>query len=195
MFLFITDKILGNENYQCSVWINGRQSTNIKQIKKNQIKVPCSGDCEIKVEYKNIFFEEKYAAYLCFLYWILAIVSGTAEPNPFGKPFNYVICISVFKDENIYLTTNPLWKKTAFEVSGDCKILKNSLDSPRGYKKKWFWGFAFPVAILIFIIFLILIMIDVMANNLAFKTIILAIPMIIELFWLIYVIKIMRLCP
>lgn len=191
MRIFIKDKKLGNENYQYNVWINEKKTDKITS-NKNMIQVECPTNSTVKIRVENILFEAKQSYLLFLLYWFLSCISGSGEQDPFGKPFNARIDIADTGENDIFLEVNSIWCKEAFLVQGNCDVSENSLFSPLGYKKKWFWGFAMPVSILILLILFMFIVVDVMGNRIVFKALFLAVPTIIELLWIAYVVKVLR---
>lgn len=189
MKLLVDDKKLDLKNYECNIWIDDKKVETINGNKKHLIQLEYHNNSIIKVEYENILFREKHTYWFCLFYWILAFISGYGEQDPFGKPFNALICIKNIESQELFLQVNSIWKKEAFEVGGKCEVLENKFYSPKGFKKKWFLGLAMPMTMLILLILFIFIIVDV---GDIFKTILISFLAIGGLLWLVYVIKVLK---
>ena len=188
MKIILKDKKLGSGNYQYNVWVNDKKIDKITRY-KNVIQIECAANSAVKIEVENIFFDTKYIWLLFLLYWFLSCIGGCGEQDPFGKPFNARIRIADTREGDIFLEVNSIWCKEAFLVQGNCKVSENTFFSPAGYKKKWFWGYAIPIAMLILFILFVF---SIVGNRVIFKVLLMAIPAIAELLWIAHVVKVLR---
>ncbi|MBQ3558880.1 MAG: hypothetical protein IJA07_05135 [Agathobacter sp.] len=193
MKIFINDKELGSENYRYNVWVNGEKASLVKWENDKSLCIECIENATIKIEAENVIFKDKRAWLLLVLYWFLALITGSGEQWPLGKPFNAVIIIHNKGNKNIYLKVNSLKRKNAFTINGECEVLENYFYSPKGYMKKWFWGFAMPIALLIFCLSLLMLFMDFNEEFCFLKWIFVTIFLIAESIWIIYVTKIFNL--
>ena len=81
MVLNISGKEYNNENYEFSIYINDVE-INCNHI-ANDVHIPYKPNDIITVECKNVLFEGKGSLFWMMVYWILALVSGYGEKNPF----------------------------------------------------------------------------------------------------------------
>ncbi len=193
MQICINDDHFGNENYQCKVSVDGKE-VDAKNIKKTDawcLDLDCTPNSIIKIKFENIVFREKKAWLFFLFYWFLALLSG-GEQNPFGNPFDAVICIKANGQRNIRLKTNSIKKKEAFSVTTKCEVLENYFYAPKGYKKKWFFGSAVPIALLILALLLLSILMGWNEQYILLKTVFILIFSICEVIWGIYVIHILK---
>lgn len=192
--IYISDEYFGDENYQCRVYVDG-QEVDAKCVKKTDtwlLDLDYATNSIINIKLENIVFREKKAWLFFLFYWFLALFSG-GEQNPFGNPFDAIICIKANGQRKIHLKTNSIKNKEAFSVKTKCEVLENHFYAPKGYKKKWFFGFAFPIALLILALLLLSVLMDWNEKYMLLKTVFILIFLICELIWGIYVIRILKI--
>lgn len=152
MKIIIKDRKYEQENYECNVYIDGEKQDTSGGINK---EINCQKACEVKIEYINKILKEKNVAVLGVFYWVISVLTGTNSPHPFGLPFNSVLRIKCIDDKDIIIEVNDVWKKTPFQIKGNCSVIENFFISPKGYKKKWFFLEVLPISILMLFVFLI----------------------------------------
>lgn len=152
MKIIFKDRKFGQENYECDVYIDGvKQDTSGGRNKE----INCQKAYEVKIEYKNNILKEKKIVIMGLFYWIISVIGGSNEPHPFGLPFDAVLELKCNDDKDIVIETNAAWKKTPFQVKGNCCVTENCFISPKEYKTKWFLLEVLPISILILFVFLI----------------------------------------
>lgn len=193
MRIIIKDKEMGTDNYDCNIYIDGYKKV-LQQNRKEDMVVECPNECSIVVEYKNIALEGKYIEWFGLFYWILVLITGTNEPHPFGLPFDAILKLHCKGQDNIIIKMNKISNKTAFSVLGDCEIVTNHFITREGYKRKWFLLEAIPLAIMIFLLFMIffIFVCDALPKMFVIKYLLIAGLVLAELFWGMYVIKVLK---
>ena len=186
MKIFLKDHNLDEENYRYNVHINGENCNDVIKKNKKFIEIQCPENSFVEIEICNWIFQEKKANIYILFYWILSLITGTGEENPFGLPFNALLKIKDVGKEDIFLEVNSVWKKEAFNVE------ENKFFSPKGSKKKWFLYTSLPSLLLSSSILIAFIAINVMGDNIIGKAIILSLPILCELWFIAYAIKVLR---
>ena len=152
MKISIKDKIFGQENYECNVYIDGvKQDVGSGRYKEFY----CSKSSEVKIEYINNILKEKQIGIIGLFYWIISIIGGSTEPHPFGLPFDAVLRIACVEDKDIVIEVNDDWKNTPFQIEGNCVVLENVCISSKSDKKKWILLDVLPLFLITLFIFVI----------------------------------------
>lgn len=186
MKLFLENKEYKNENYSCNVWIDDREVEVHDLDCKEQLVINVPQGSNVKIEIQNIFFKSNKKVFLMLLYWVLSILSGSGERMPFGKPFNALLRIENVNKEDIYIQTNSISKKEAFEIKTECNVVENRFIAPKGYKESWLLGYVLPILLLLSAILLVVLVVEFQEKFYVIKGIFLAIIAICEIGWIAY---------
>lgn len=190
MIIEINDKEFGCENYEYEIYINGEKNTfNVTETGEKNIEAGENDIIEIRA--KNIVLSSKWGWMLTLLYWIVALLTGSGESNPFGKPFDAYI---QFKTSSAYikLQANKIWKESAFDIlNGELIVNRNEFVSTRKYKMRWFFGVVVPINILIILIDVMFLCTGAVTSS-VIMTIFFMVSIICQICWNIYVCKIMK---
>ena len=137
--------------------------------------------------------KEKNVAVLGVFYWVISVLTGTNSPHPFGLPFNSVLRIKCIDDKDIIIEVNEDWKKTPFQIKGNCSIIENYFISPKGYKKKWLFLEVLPIFILMSLVFLLFFLVlEGIEELYILKTLFWSVVIISEIAWCMYVYKVLK---
>lgn len=190
MVIKIEDYEFGSDNFEFEIYVNGlKSSSNANEMGERIIEATC--DDEIVVRARNIVLSSKWSWLFMFFYWILAVLTGTSDNNPFGKPFDAYI---QFRTSSTYieLKANKVKKIKAFEVlSGKLDIDRNEFVSPSAYKIRWCIGYALPINLLIVAIFGMFMLVGISISSMVFRVII-GILVVCLIGWNLYVYKMLR---
>lgn len=184
MVLNIGGKEYNNENYEFSIYINDVE-INCNHI-ANDVHIPYKPNDIITVECKNVIFEGKGSLFWMMVYWILALVSGYGEKNPFGYPFKAIIKFKLAQSKTgrINIISNSIWTSTPFQVLDSAEILENAFYCPNHYKIRWWTGVVVPVYVLMIFIFLLFSIVNV---TLHLRIILFMIPITLCGWWTVFV--------
>ena len=190
MKITIKDKKYEQENYECIIYVDGKKQ-DIGRAGSKEIN--CEKMSEVKIEYINKILKEKNVAVLGVFYWVLSVLTGTNSPHPFGLPFNSVLRIKCIDDKDIIIEVNDDWKKTPFQIKGNCSIIENYFISPKGYKKKWLFLEVLPIFILMSLVFLLFFLVlEGIEELYILKTLFWSVVIISEIAWCMYVYKVLK---
>ena len=192
MKILLRDSNINRENYKYEVNINGKVwDVNVKND-DNPIEILCPEHSVVEITYGNDMFRNKKSIFVVLFYWILSICLGTGECNPFGLPVCGNIYISDTGTNDITLEVTSTWRKEAFFVHGICMVEKNNHFSTKESKKRWFSYTILPALFLINIIAVVVFLYNGMGNYIVGKAFVLSIPIMIEIWLLLYGKKVMR---
>ncbi len=148
LYLEIIDDKFGEDNYEYEIFVNSVKRDIKLKNKKAELE-DVGGDDVIEVRAKNIVLSSKYGWMLMLFYWILSLLAGMGEQNPFGKPFDAYIKFKP-KSHNITLRGNKIWDKEAFEIfGGKVDVIENYFVSTKRLRRRWLLGMVMPLDILI----------------------------------------------
>lgn len=188
MVIEINDAVFGRDNYEYEILINGNKGQ-FEISESGQIIIESQEEEVVDIRAKNIVFSSRWGWVLTLLYWLLALVTGSGESNPFGKPFDAHI---QFKTGSKYvkLQANKIWKKDAFNIlQGDLDIVRNEFVSTKKYIIHWCLGMVLPVNLLILAIFGVFIGV---ATGSEITVVLFCVAAFCLIGWNIYVYKILR---
>ena len=190
MTIEISDKVFGSNNYEYEILINGKKNDfNIND--KREIIFDTDKNDIVEIRARNIVFSCRWGWILTLLYWILALLTGSGEREPFGKPFDAYI---KFKSNSKYikLQANKIWNKEAFDIiCGEVIVEKNEFASSKKYIMRWCWAIVIPVNLLIIAIIALFLFTGVVTNSII-MVILFCVPVFGLLGWNIYVYKLLR---
>lgn len=148
MYIEIIDDKFGEDNFEYDVYLNGKIVEKNPRDRKIKIDDVCENDI-IEVRARNIILSSKYGWMFMLLYWVLSLLSGMSEQNPFGKPFDAYIKFRA-KSNNIKLRGRKIWDKQAFMIhEGTAEIMENNFLSTGQQRIRWCFGMVLPLDILI----------------------------------------------
>lgn len=190
MVIKIEDYEFGSNNFEYEIYVNGlKSSSNANEIGERIIEA--TGDDVVLIQAKNIVLSSKLGWLFMFFNWILAILTGTGDNNPFGKPFDAYI---QFKTGSTYieLKANKINKIKAFEVlRGKLDIDRNEFVSSGAYKIRWCLGYVLPINLLVVAIFGIFILVGISMSSMVVKVVI-GLLVVCLMAWNLYVYNILR---
>ena len=87
MVIIIEDYEFGNDNFEYEIFVNGsKRATNVNASR--ELLIEAQSNDVVMIRAKNIVLSSKWGWLFMFFYWFLAILIGTGDNNPFGKPFD-----------------------------------------------------------------------------------------------------------
>lgn len=190
MVIKIDDYEFGDDNFEYDIYVNGEKCVrNTNETGERIIDAIC--DDVILIRARNIVLSSKWSWLFMFFYWILSVLSGTGDRNPFGKPFDAYI---QFKTNSTYieLKANKIRELNAFKVlSGKLDIDRNEFVSPKAYKIRWFVGYVIPINLLMLVVGCLFILVASSAGSMVMN-IVIGVVAVCLICWNIYAIRILN---